>query len=81
MEKITYKTHGTCSRAIHFTRTDDGHITDISFDGGCNGNLKAISILCDGMTAEEIASKLLGNKCGLKNTSCADQFAKAVMQK
>lgn len=81
MEKVTYKTHGTCSRAIHFTKTDDGRITDISFDGGCNGNLKAISILCDGMTPDEIAAKLLGNTCGFKNTSCADQLAKAVTQK
>jgi hypothetical protein len=81
MEKITYKTHGTCASAIHFTKTDDGRITDISFDGGCNGNLKAVSILCDGMTPEEIASKLLGNRCGFKNTSCADQLAKAVTQK
>lgn len=78
MEEITYKTTGTCARAIHFTR-DGNKITNISFEGGCNGNLKAISKLCDGMTAEEISAKLLGNICGMKNTSCADQLAKAVM--
>ncbi|MBQ9494123.1 MAG: TIGR03905 family TSCPD domain-containing protein [Treponema sp.] len=78
MGNITYKTHGTCARAIHFTKTDDGRITNISFDGGCNGNLKAISKLCEGMKAEDIAEKLRGNTCGSKNTSCADQLAKAV---
>ena len=78
---ITYKTSGVCSRVIHFTKNDDGTITNISFEGGCNGNLKAISKLCDGMTAEEINKKLSGNLCGLKNTSCADQLARAVMVK
>ncbi len=75
---ITYKTKGTCSRSITFTKNDDGTITNISFEGGCNGNLKAISKLCDGMTADEIARKLKGNTCGFKNTSCADQLAIAV---
>ena len=79
MKEITYKTHGTCARTIHFTKNDDGRITNVSFEGGCNGNLKAISKLVDGMTAEEINKKLLGNTCGIKNTSCADQLAKAVM--
>ena len=76
--EITYKTSGTCAKAIHFTREGDV-ITNISFEGGCNGNLKAISILCNGMTAQEIASKLKGNLCGVKGTSCADQLAKAVL--
>ena len=78
--EVTYKTQGTCARSITFTKNDDGTITNISFEGGCNGNLKAISKLCDGMKAEEIVSKLKGNICGFKSTSCADQLAKAVEQ-
>ena len=77
--EYTYKTKGVCARTIHFTKTDDGKITDISFEGGCNGNLKAISKLCDGMTPEHISEILAGNTCGFKSTSCADQLAKAVM--
>lgn len=77
---VTFKTSGTCARAIHFTKTDDGRITNVSFDGGCNGNLKAIAKLVDGMTAEEIAKKLAGNTCREKSTSCADQLAKAVLE-
>ena len=77
---VTYKTKGTCSRSISFTKNDDGTITNISFEGGCNGNLKAISKLCEGMKAEEIVAKLKGNLCGYKSTSCADQLAKAVEQ-
>lgn len=79
MKEITFKTHGSCARTIRFTKDDDGRITDIAFSGGCNGNLKAIAKLCEGMTAEEIAAKLAGNMCGFKKTSCADQLAKAVM--
>ena len=78
--EITYKTQGTCARSITFTKNDDGTITNISFEGGCDGNLKAISKLCNGMKAEEIVAKLKGNTCGYKSTSCADQLAKAVEQ-
>lgn len=81
MEKIVFKTSGTCARSITFEKDEEGRIYNISFEGGCNGNLKAISKLCDGMKAEEISEKLLGNLCGAKSTSCADQLAKAVMTK
>ncbi len=57
---------------------DGDVVRNVKFFGGCDGNLKAIAILTDGMTVSEIESKLKGNKCGFKNTSCADQFARAV---
>ena len=79
MEQVTYQTKGTCARFIHFERDDENRIHNISFDGGCNGNLKAIAKLCEGMKAEEISTKLAGNLCGNRGTSCADQLAKAVM--
>jgi uncharacterized protein (TIGR03905 family) len=74
----TFKTKGTCATTIQFTR-DGNKIRNIRFIGGCNGNLKAIAKLCEGMTAEDIAAKLLGNTCNNKPTSCADQLAKAVL--
>lgn len=76
MEYI-YKTNGTCSREIKFDINGDV-ITNVSFVGGCNGNLKAISKLVDGMTVEQIENKLKGNTCGFRSTSCADQLAVAV---
>ena len=79
MQKITYNTTGTCARVIHFERDEENRIHNISFEGGCNGNLKAVAKLCEGMTAEEISAKLLGNLCGTRGTSCADQLARAVM--
>ena len=75
--KYSYKTRGVCAMQIQFD-IDGDVVTNIEFLGGCNGNLKAISKLCDGMTVSEIEEKLLGNTCGYKDTSCADQFAKAV---
>ena len=78
--EISYTPKGICARKITFTKNDDGTVTNISFEGGCNGNLKAVSKLCDGMTAQEISDKLRGNLCGNKGTSCADQLAKAVME-
>ena len=75
--KYTYKTEGTCARQIEFD-INDNVITNITFYGGCNGNLKAISKLVDGWTVEQIEAKLKGNQCGFRNTSCADQLAKAV---
>ena len=56
---------------------DGDVVSNIEFIGGCNGNLKAISKLVDGFTVEQIEDKLLGNTCGMKPTSCADQLAKA----
>ena len=78
MEKIDYRTTGTCAQVIHFERDEENRIHNISFEGGCNGNLKAVSKLCEGTKAEEISAKLLGNLCGGKGTSCADQLARAV---
>ena len=77
--EYTYKTSGTCSRAIHFD-INDGIISNVSFDGGCNGNLKAVSALVDGKDAAYIAGLLSGIKCGFKNTSCGDQLARAVTE-
>lgn len=77
--RFEYKTENTCAQAITFD-IDGNVITNIEFYGGCNGNLKAISKLLEGSTVEEIESKLLGNTCGRRPTSCTDQLAKAVCE-
>lgn len=75
----TYTTKGTCSRQITF-ELDGNRVKNIHFVGGCDGNLKAVSKLADGMTVEQIESMLRGNTCGPRPTSCADQLAIAVQQ-
>lgn len=77
--QFQYKTKGTCSQVIQF-ELDGDQVHNIVFHGGCNGNLKAISKLVEGMTVSEIEQKLKGNTCGFRNTSCADQLAIAVRE-
>ena len=72
---MVYKTHGTCSQQISFD-LEDGRIHNVQFVGGCNGNLKGICALVEGMDAREAISKLEGIRCGFKPTSCPDQLAR-----
>lgn len=77
--RYTYKTQGVCSMEISFDINGD-IITNVSFVGGCNGNLKAVSKLVEGQTVDYIEEKLSGNTCGRRETSCADQLARAVRE-
>ena len=79
MNTYEYKTKGTCSTKINFN-IEDGKLNSIKFEGGCNGNLKAISALLEGMDASFAVKKLKGIKCGNRDTSCADQLARAIEQ-
>ena len=79
MQHHSYTTKGTCSAFIDFD-TEDGKVYNVKFTGGCNGNLKAISKLVDGMEEDKLIELLAGNTCGFKPTSCADQLAKAVAE-
>lgn len=75
----TYRTKGTCSREISF-ELDGDRVKNVHFVGGCDGNLKAVARLVDGMTVEQIETLLRGNTCGPRPTSCADQLAVAVQE-
>ena len=75
--KYTYTTKGTCSRLINLD-VENGVINDVSFVGGCHGNLQGISALVKGMKVEEATSRLEGINCGSKGTSCPDQLALAL---
>ena len=72
-----YQTSGVCSQLIDLD-VEDGIIQHVSFTGGCNGNLKAISKLVTGQPAAQVADILEGNTCGPRPTSCADQLSKAL---
>lgn len=74
---MEYITKGVCARKINF-EIIDGKIHNVSFMGGCNGNLKAISKLVEGMDVTKVIEILKGNTCGAKNTSCADQLCLAI---
>lgn len=75
--RYDYIPRGVCARKISFD-LENGVVSNVEFQGGCNGNLKAIAKLVEGKKADEISEILSGNTCGMKNTSCADQLAKAL---
>ena len=76
---MVYKTKGVCSKEINFDLVD-GKVHNVSFVGGCNGNLKGICSLIEGQDANEVIKRLEGIQCGFKSTSCPDQLAHALKE-
>ena len=74
-----YKTKGTCSRAILF-EIEDNKLKNVQYIGGCNGNLKGIGALVEGMDVNEAIRRLEGIHCGPRSTSCPDQLAQALKE-
>ena len=74
---FSYKTKNVCSSEINFD-LEGNKLYNVVFTGGCNGNLKAIGKLVEGMDADEVIALLQGNTCGRSSTSCADQLTKAI---
>jgi uncharacterized protein (TIGR03905 family) len=73
-----YKTSGTCAQRILFDVVD-GKVHNVQFIGGCNGNLKGIAALVEGMDVDTVIERVQGTTCGMKKTSCPDQLAKALI--
>ena len=71
------KVDNVCSSKVEFDLVD-GKVYNVVFTGGCNGNLKAIGKLVEGMETDRVVRILKGNTCGSSSTSCADQFALAI---
>jgi len=80
MRHIDYTPSFVCSKHISFDLDEENRIHNLTFVGGCNGNLKAIGKLCEGQKASEISDILIGNHCGPRTTSCADQLALALKE-
>ena len=75
--KFTYRPRGVCSQLMEI-EIEDGVLKSLSVMGGCDGNLKGIARLVEGMPVEEVIRRLEGVRCGRKPTSCPDQLAKAL---
>lgn len=75
--QYNYKTSGVCSREIIF-EVEDNKVKNVQYIGGCNGNLKGISALVEGLDMDEVISRIEGIRCGSKVTSCPDQLAQAL---
>ncbi len=74
---IEYTPRGVCSRKM-IIEVEDGIVKSLKVIGGCDGNLKGISKLVEGMRAEDVIERLEGIRCGFKNTSCPAQLAEAL---
>lgn len=74
-----YRPKGVCSQRMRF-EIEDGIVKNLAVDGGCNGNLKGICSLVEGMPAEEVIKRLEGIRCGMRPSSCPDQLARAIKQ-
>ena len=77
--EFQYKTKGTCSQMIYF-EVEDNKVHNVSYLGGCNGNLQGIGKLVEGMDIDEVIRRVEGIHCGMKPTSCPDQLATALKQ-
>ena len=78
MRHHTIYPQGVCSSQIDLDVDGEGRVHNIVYTGGCNGNLKALSALAEGMTIDEVVTKLQGVTCGFKGTSCSDQLAQGL---
>ena len=76
---MTYKTSGTCSKAIHF-EIEDGKVRNVQFVGGCSGNTQGVAALVEGMDVHDAIRRMEGIRCGSRPTSCPDQLAKALKE-
>ena len=74
-----HQNKGTCSRSVLFD-IEDGKVKNVQYIGGCNGNLKGIGALVEGMDVDEAIARLEGIQCGMKATSCPDQLAQALKE-
>lgn len=79
MMKITYRPRGVCSRLMEI-EVEDNKIVSVNVTGGCDGNLKGISRLVEGMDVDEAIRRMQGIRCGGKPTSCPDQLSIALSQ-
>ncbi len=77
MKHYDYRPRGVCPNRISFD-LDGDTVHNVSFKGGCNGNLQAVSRVVEGMTVDQVEGYFKGINCSGKGTSCSDQLAKAV---
>ena len=63
---------------VHFNGYRRWILKDVTFEGGCSGNLIGIKHLIEGKSIDEIIEDLEDIPCKNRGTSCPDQLAKAL---
>ncbi len=77
MKKIVITPEFVCCDRI-VVETEGDVIRTVQFEGGCDGNGKALGRLLAGMTVDKAARLLEGVECDDKGTSCADQLSRGL---
>jgi len=72
-----YTPTGICPNNIEID-VEDGIINNVTFTGGCPGNLLGISKLVKGMKVSDVIAQFEDVKCGKRATSCPAELAKAL---
>ncbi|MDY3281861.1 TIGR03905 family TSCPD domain-containing protein [Dysosmobacter sp.] len=75
---VEFRPRGVCSQLMRVELDEDQVIRKMEVMGGCSGNLQGISALVKDMPAREAIDRLKGIRCGFKDTSCPDQFARGL---
>ena len=70
----SFENNGTCSTSVEFD-VENGRVYNIAYHSGCEGNLKALGALAEGLAVEDAIGRLSGITCGCRDTSCGDQLA------
>lgn len=76
----SYKMNGTCARQVNYQVDESGKIKNVEFVNGCDGNLKGLALLLEGMDVDDAIKRLEGITCGPSTTSCPDQFSQALKE-
>ncbi len=79
MENLTILPEGVCCDRI-LVEHENGVISGVTFEGGCDGNGRALGRLLRGMRVDRAAELLAGVDCEGKGTSCADQLARGLLR-
>lgn len=72
-----FKPEGVCSMEMEVD-IEDGIIKEAKIVGGCPGNTVGVSRLVVGMKVDDAIKTLKGIPCGIRGTSCPDQFARGL---
>ena len=76
---VIYNTKGVCAKEINFDIEND-KVKNVIFTGGCDGNHKGLCSLVEGMSVDDVITRLEGINCGMRSSSCPDQLAQALKE-
>ena len=79
LKEYIFSSHGVCCKKMTILIEEGTQlISGVVFEGGCKGWSEAVRKMLWMTPVDEVIKCLKGIKCGLRDTSCPDQLAKAL---